>query len=380
MYLKSEEIKLLPVTAEEGVQLKQILKTHYDLDVLPDKLERFSEKTASSRVYRCGLKDGSFVVVKKSFWYDTKTQEDFSSAIRSLEKAYSVSEALRLRGVPLPKALTNVSGKYTTVHSPDLLVALEYVEGKHLASRSGEFSAGGRALGLFHKKGKEYLEKNPVEWGSISQEILVEKPYEESRSLYFSTLRPDLLKSHTCDLKEVCDAVRSNLAVLDKTIGFIDHSGINSDPLSRGIVHNDFHVNNALFHDDGSLAIFLDIDQLGIAPHIWDMGNTLASYASNYLSNNDEEKFPKKAASFLMAYHKEFPLSLAEYKLSLAATQRWDVMRILRSMRRHHYENNRLPDLLPKIKDRLIPRILAMPRVLSFVTDQWLSEVLNNKT
>ena len=362
MYVPSQEIKLLPASPEERAQLREILKLHYGFDVQDERVERFAEKTASSRVYRCGLADGRLVVVKKSFWYDTKTLEDFEKAVRSLEKAYAVSEALRARGVPLPTTLSTLKGTYVTVQASDLFVVSEYVEGKHHASRSGEFSAGGAALALFHKRGSEYLNEHPEEWTAIPGEITVEKPYEDSREIYFSKLRPDLLKPHACDAKEVCDAVRANIEVIDNAIEFVDGSGINDQALSRGIAHNDFHINNALFNDDGSLAIFLDIDQLGIAPYVWDIGNTLASYASNYLSKNEEGKFPKKAASFLMAYHKVFPLSLKEYELCLAATQRWDVMRVLRSMRRHHYENNRLPHLFPKITDPFIFSVDSNPR------------------
>jgi hypothetical protein len=78
-----------------------------------------------------------------------------------------------------------------------------------------------------------------------------------------------------------------------------------------------------------------------------------------------------------MAYHKEFPLPLSEYKLAALASIRWDVMRILRSLRRHHYENNCLPDLLPKIKGRLIARIVAIPEILSFINDEWLEKLRN---
>ena len=109
-----------------------------------------------------------------------------------------------------------------------------------------------------------------------------------------------------------------------------------------------------------------------MGPHIWDVGNTLFSYGSNFLKNHTAEEFAPRVASFLRGYHKEFPLSLPEYKLVLAAGMRWDLMRIWRSIRRHRYENNRLPDLLPKIKDRLIPRLIGMPKVFAFINEDWL--------
>ena len=382
MYFKTEEIALGEASEEEKVLLARILREEYGLEPVLAEIEIFLEKTASSRVYRCGLGKGRFLVIKKSFWMDAANEDALQKAKLALEKVYEVSEALRLKGVPLPKAYLNKKNEFTTTVGLNRFVVLEYVPGSHFSSRDGEFASGGKALGIFHREGMNFLKERPDEQDEIQKKIPVEKPYEETRILYNKLLRADFLREHACDEKDICEYVRDNIEILDSTIKFIDNSGVvdaGANKLSRGLVHNDFNINNALFHSDGAstLAIFLDVDQLGVAPHIWDVGNTLTSYASNFVGSANEKDFPKHAAEFLRAYHKEFPLPEKEYELILAATQRWDMMRILRSLWRHHHDNNRLPGLLPKIKERLIPRIKDAPRVLAFITPDWIKETLS---
>jgi len=377
MYFKTELIAFEPVDEKEKAHLKNMLFSDYGMGAVQEEISRFAEKTASSKVYRCGLLGAGFVVVKKSFWMDAADEASVNKAKLALEKVYGVSEALRKAGVRLPEAFFNKKKEFVTVTGKDRFVVLEYVSGGHFSSRDAEFVSGGAALGVFHKEGMNFLKNNPGERKEIPEKIPVEKPYEETRVFYDKFLRSDFLKDHACNAEEVCGYVRENIEILDKTIKFIDGSGVaEADKLSQGLVHNDFNINNALFKDDGSFAIFLDADQLGIAPHIWDVGNTVTSYASNFVGRADEKDFPRHAADFLRAHHKEFPLPLKAYELILAATQRWDVMRILRSLWRHHHDNDRLPGLLPKIKERLIPRIKDAPRVLAFITTKWIEETL----
>lgn len=362
--MNTEPIRFENVFGEEAISILEVLRDNYGLRGELSSCKRFLEKTVSSKVYQCKT-DNGLVVIKKSFWHSSKD---------SFEKAYELSEVLRRKGVLLPKVFKDRDGCYVCEAQGNYFVVLEYVDGEHFSSRDVEFSAAGSALGFFHKNGVKLLIESPKESIEIPRLIPVEKPYEESRSLYEQKLRKQLLGTHECAVPEVCEAIRKNIEIIDRTIEFLDHSRINYDSLSRGIVHNDFHVNNGLYKEDGLFAVFLDIDQIGIAPHVWDIGNTLASFYSNLLLSGKENEFEKKALLFLREHNKVFPLSKEEYLLCLAATQRWDVMRILRSLRRHHYENNRLSGLLPKIKDRLIPRLEIMPRVFSFLTEKWLND------
>jgi Ser/Thr protein kinase RdoA (MazF antagonist) len=375
MFVKTEEIKLEPVLQEENYW-SAILENAYGFELIPGTLSRFTEKTAASKVYKAEIKKVGPVVIKLSFWY-----YDMSAALklrRIYERAYQLSEELRKRGVALAPVFKNKEGLYVSLVGTHYLTVSAFAEGNHFSSRDEEFASSGAALGVFHREGAAYLKDYPEETEAIPREIPVEKPYEDSRPLYEKSLRAELVADHgDCAAKEICAAIRNQIGEIDKAIAYVDASGVNAKERSSGILHNDFHTNNALFLPDGKLSIFLDIDQIGVGPHIWDVGNTLFSYGSNFLKNHTAEEFALRVAAFLRAYHKEFPLPLPEYKLILAAGMRWDLMRILRSIRRHRYENNRLPDLLPKIKDRLIPRLIGMPRIFQFLTEDWLRKNFN---
>jgi len=376
MLVKTEPIKLGPVEKTESQRIENILVQNYGWEIEPGTLARFLEKTASSRVYQIKIKGLGLKVIKDSFWYGGQSEEEKRKSLAALEKAYKISEALRKKGVALPEVFLNKQGKFITQFESSYFTALDFLTGEHFSSRDEEFTASGAVLAFFHKKGAEYLLENPAEKETIEKLIPAEKPYEESRQMYENFLREDLLKPHQCGFPEVCRSFRENIEAIDETIKFIDSSGVLSPDLSNGILYNDFHTNNALFTPDGSFSGFLDIDQIGVGPFVWDLGNTLASFASNFLTRTPGADFEPKARFFLKAYHREFSLPLKEYELCLAATQRWDVMRILRTLRRHRYENNRLPELLPKVSDRLIPRIIAAPKVFSFITEDWLKRNL----
>jgi Ser/Thr protein kinase RdoA (MazF antagonist) len=342
---KTEKIKFTALTKEEVKEVLQIIRENYEEEFhLPVCVERFSEETASSRVYRISLRNGRRVVLKRSFWYFGKM------AIRAIEKAQEVSEPLRLRGVPVPITYLTLKGKYAAKYNGGQITLLEYIEGEYFTANDRQFIEAGRALAIFHREGEVFLRKHPIERVLIAKKIPVEKPYE-------------------CSVPDVCSAVRDHIHIFDQTIKILDRSGISNRELSSGIVHNDFNVKNCFFKKDGAFSSFIDIDQLGIAPFIWDVGNTLLSFVSK------SKNYEHSAELFLAAYHKEHPLPLNEYLLIIAAAVRWDMMRILRSLRRHHYENDRLVNLLPKIKSRLIARVIQAPKIFSFLDENWLMRI-----
>lgn len=371
MLVETEKIGLIPAEKEESKRISGLLGEAYGWECA--KIERFSEKTASSNVFRCVLASGERIVVKESFWYQDIAGADSAG---SLEKAYEASEYLRKKGVNLPLVYKTKSDGLVWEGNGAKVTVLEFLEGSHFSSEDWEFSASGEALAGFHRAGAVILEERPDEYNSISRSIPVEKPYEESRAMYFEGLRSKLISGHSCGFPEVCESVSANIEYIDEVISYVDSSGVNNESRKRGIIHNDFGTNNTLAVPDGKRAYFLDMDQMGVGPFVWDIGNTLASYASNFLSKNKDEKFESKAGLFLKAYQRIFPLPLDEYVLILAATQRWDVMRILRTMRRHHYENDRLPNLIPKVSERFIPRIKKMPEIFSFFTKEWFATII----
>src|SRR3990167_5188817 len=315
MFVKTEPIELAKVSEADEKKIFDLLEKHYEIKFIHGSLEKFLEKTAASKVYRADAETLGKLVIKNSFWRD---------AADSYEKAYQISEALRERDVAIPKVFLSRSKSYTVSTDLGLVNILEFVAGDHFTAGEEEFISAGKALGIFHHAGKKYLDKYPDQGAAINKVIPVQMPYEESREIYWQIKR-DLL------------------------------------------IHNDFHTNNALFKKDGSFAAFLDIDQVGVGPFVWDLGNTLASFASNFLQKGTQEEFGKMVSLFLEAYRKEFILPDGEYKLCLAGALRWDMMRLLRSLRRHLYENDRFPELILKIEERLISRIKALPGIFSFL-------------
>ncbi len=367
MKVDTVAIGYAPVTDEVRTRIVTVLAERFQLPVLPESIVQFTEETASSAVYRVTGQDGQSYVVKTSIWVGPGP---------ALEKVYEVSEALRLAGVPMAQTVRTTDGRFAGESGGKQYIVQSFVSGDHFSARPEEFTAAGAALGHFHQAGATYLAAHPQEEALIPQLIPVEKPYEESRALYSTGLRDTLLSTHTCSVPTVCAAFREQVAVIDRVIAEIDASSVNAADRQHGLLHNDFHTNNALFAADGSLNCFLDLDQMGVGPYIWDVGNTLASFASNVYTRNQDTDFTPLAAAFLTAYHQTHPLPAEEYRLTVMASQRWDVMRMLRSLRRHHFENDRLPGLLPKIADRLIPRLTRFPAMMSFLDDTWIHQHL----
>jgi len=358
------------IPEEKSALVESFLKEHYGMIAPASGIQKFLEPTASSNVFFCKTDANGPVVIKESFWYaDTVGSR---TARDALAKAYEVSEALRSRGVRFPKCFRTVDDRFVVSEGGYETVVLQFIDGIHFDGTDREFASSGQALGALHREGTTHLRLHPGEEEAIGRMIPVEKPYEESRALFEGTLRERLLTLHHCSVPEVCAAVREHIALMEETMRFIDASGINDASRSRGILHNDFGSNNGLFAEDGTFLSFLDIDQIGIGPHIWDVGNTLASFIHSRRGRDACADIEKNVRLFLRAYHKEFPLPLEEYTLCLAATQRWDMMRSLRSLRRHHYEEDRLSGLLPKLESRVLPRMREAPRFFSFLNEAWI--------
>lgn len=322
-----------------------------------------SAKVESSSLWKIKADEGVFVL-KGSLWYGGFVK----NPVAALECVYEVAARLAKLAVPLQTARRALSGGFVSVFNGLPTVLLEYKEGLSFDGSEAHFAGAGAALAGFHKTGMELLKKDSGLSEKIHAKVPVEKPYEKSRELYLhGGFREKLLTPHECANRETCDAVHAAIPLLDKTIAFIDKSFARAGKLSEGILHNDFSWANGLYNPDGSFVSFLDVDQLGIGPFILDIGNTLASFATEFLKKGTQKELEHLVNSFLLAYLRVFLLPAREYMLVLAATQRWDVMRVLRTMRRHHFENNRLPDLVPKVSKRFLPRIAAAPEWFKFL-------------
>lgn len=322
-----------------------------------------SQKTESSLLWKIEADEGVFVL-KGSSWYGGFAQNPSVA----LNCTYEVAARLALLAVPLQTARRALSGGFVAIFNGLPFALLEYKEGLPFVGSKAHFISAGTALAGFHKAGAELLKKDRALFDKIRAEVLVEKPYEESREFYLQKrFREKLLAPHECAEKITCDAVRTAVHLLDKTISFIDSSFANAGTLPEGILHNDFSWANGLYKPNGSFASFLDADQLGVGPFVLDIGNTLASFATEFLKKGMQKELEAGIFVFLDAYNAVFPLSQKERSLILPATERWDVMRVLRTMRRHHFENNRLPDLVPKVSARFLPRIKSAPEWFAFL-------------
>lgn len=357
---------------EEQKLVTEAIAVAYGYSIVSESIERYNGDSASSKVYRFTTTDQKTLLFKESFWYEANT------GLHALRTVGEVSEELRRRGVPLARVHHTLTGNLVCEIGKYASVLFDFISGSPFSSMDAEYASAGAALGLLHRVGKTYLMEKPEMENLIISDIPVEKSYEESRAMYENKLRPALLSSHACSAPEVCQVVRQSIDAIDDAIEFIDHSEISNDSRVCGIVHNDFNMGNVLYGPSSEVVGLLDLDQMGVDPLTWDIGNTLASFGWSIMKKGPEgrEEFEQKTARFLKAYHKENQLPIEEYVLCLAATQRWDVMRILRTLRRHHFENDRLPGLLPKIKERLIPRIRQAPDMFSFLTREWLDRLL----
>jgi len=317
----------------------------------------------SSRVFFVKLTDGRRLVVKESNWHANFARDP--SAV--LEKVYSLAAVIQSSGVPLQAAIKNKNGQFVTKDADRLLVVLDYIEGRTFSGRLEEFAAAGGALGKWHRAGQKV--------GNVG-DIPVDKPYEESRQLYLKDFRSQILAEHHCQLPEVCEMLRRHIDLLDQRLGEIDRTFKSNSPRTVSILHNDFNKENGLYRNDGSFVVFLDVDQLSGGPVVWDLGNTISSLLDSMPKKTSQKNYRLAVEYFLLTYHREFPLLSAEYLLILVAALRWDTMRILRSLRRHHFENNKLPALTRKIKDCLLDRLEKNPQRLSFITLEWLERLL----
>ncbi|MDO8510187.1 MAG: phosphotransferase [bacterium] len=325
----------------------------------------------SSSVYLCDTKGRGQLVLKQSQWYKgfAKNPEEV------LETVYTIADLIAAEGVPLQRAIKKENGKYVTTVEESQWALLEYKMGHPFQGEKKEFEEAGKALALFHHAGLKLAKKN-ADLINKAATIPVEKPYEESRDLYFSVLRDQLLTEHSCSSPDVCRVIRQDIRYIDEAISYIDAKLGSGAKLTVGILHNDFNYANGLYDDTGGFVSFLDVDQLGVGPFVFDIANAIASFATGYIKDHGREALKHSTGRFIASYHAHNPLAFAEYERILAATQRWDVMRILRTLRRHHYENDRLPALMPKITNRFLPRLKEAPALFSFVTPEWIREAL----
>lgn len=361
-----------PVDLETARVVGRFLDEYYGFEIAT--IEKFDEKTASSNVYLVSLVNGKRLVVKYSFWFNTNVKDE--TTVLSL--AYEVSEALRVEGVALPAVYKNRYDQYVTGSENGVVAVLEYLPGTHFLPSLESFYSAGKGLGEFSSAGTKILE-NKALLTRVNELLVTEMPYRESRILYGEGLREVLLASHDCTFPAVCGAFREEIELIDSVIKAVDESGVLETGQSTGLLHFDFHVNNGLFDDRGTLTGFLDIDQMTVGPHIWDVGNSIVSFISNAYGNNpncDVEGFTK---AFLRGYHATNPLTAAEYERTLMAGFKFDLLRLLRSMRRHRYESDSHSHLYGKIPKRMIPRFQQLPELFKFFTAEWIeTEVLQS--
>ncbi|MBM3272661.1 hypothetical protein FJY94_05335 [Candidatus Kaiserbacteria bacterium] len=314
----------------------------------------------SARVFLVTLDDDTRRVAKISLWYG------FAPNPRAaLEKAHAVAEKIAHEGIGVQTAYRRVNGDFVATFDGNPLVLLRYIEGSAFTGRAAEFTAAGEALGRYHAAGRAILAREPEEANDIRARIPFEKSYEESRAA-FAALKERLMYIIDDEPAELAVA-RAALPQLESLMQSIDDSFVY--PLTETIVHGDFGAPNALYDENGSVAGIIDVDQLGIGACITDIAITLGSLATEFTKTRTLQEFHSMAVIFLRAYHGVHPLPREEYERILAANHRWDIMRILRILRRHFEGGGAFQNPLDKMATRFIPRLSLAHETFAFSLD-----------
>lgn len=333
----------------------------------PTHLERIGG-TISSSLYFVDFEDGTKAVLKGSLWYKGFAEDP----AHVLESVYTVADALKRREIPLQGAIRLPLGRFTFTAEGLQYALLDYVSGHAFSGSEAELRAAGNALGRFHKEGSIVMQDDAVK--TAAHAIPFEMPYEESLAAYRSSLRAQIVTGHDCQEQDTCTALRNRLEEIDREIAYVESAFAHITPVQT-LLHNDFHASNGLYTEEGTFAGFLDIDQLGYGEAISDFGNTLVSLVGSLPSETTSEQLQQRVTEFIRAYHRIHPLSLAEYAAAPAAGMRWNLLRILRSTRRHYNESNRFPELHRKSPMR-IDKFTTIKTTFAFMTPEWIQHVL----
>jgi Ser/Thr protein kinase RdoA (MazF antagonist) len=326
------------------------------------------ERSEASGRFLVSLEDGRKILVKQSHWYDFTSRPE-----RILEKVHALGNEIKKHFPRLQAAYPSLSGRFCLLQDGLPTLVLPYFVGSDFAGTERDLAAAGRALASFHLAGLEFLKRKAGEYENIRKMIPVEKPYEESVIIYKDYFRRILAKSHDCAEKSICDSIRQHLPLIDNTIDFVEEYFSAAGRWTHGIIHTDFNFGNVIYGEDGE-AFVLDIDLLNVGLLGEDIGTALVSFLLA-LKKKGRSDLSDIALTFLRAYHRVNPLSAADYLLILPSIQKNTIARILRIMRRHHFENNRLPEMMKKIPDRFLKRLIDSPREFSFLTEDWLTNV-----
>lgn len=359
-------------TDTDANEVVSFLHYAYGFEVLPRSIER-TEDTVSSVVFRVSIQNIGPVILKRTGWFQQSIVDGYAEVASSLEFAYSVAENICASGVPLQRPFRGLDGKIVQRWEglPTALFSCE--EGESLELNRQGYERAGVALALFHKAGTKWIQSDSARIVK-AQKVLVEMPYEESRFQHWARIRSVIESEHACGAPDICHAVRKQIQSLEAHMRGVDASGVFSPERVRGWLHNDFHCGNMLAVKDR--VVIIDLDQSSYGPFIWDIGNTLNSFAAKLRSLDRSGEYEFMTEAFLKGYHSAHPLSLEEYVLIREAGMRWDLMRIMRGMRRLHDQENRLSSLLDKIPARLMPRLEWFVFGFGFLDREWLKRLI----
>lgn len=352
------------MSAPETAHILALLEREYDMRA--PEIQPLGGSGISSSVFLVRTGEGTYVA-KESKWYLGFAP----NPVDTLEAVYTTIQALKNRGIPVQGAMQTVAGSYSSCIGDVPWVVLDFIDGHAFSGEEQEWSSAGRALGRLHSGGAALMSESATLQNTILTRIPTEKPYEESRALY-PEIRDTLLAEHECSHPDTCNAFRNHVDALEAAMQYVDEAFASGS--TRSILHNDFNFENGIYKENGDFSGFIDADQLGYGPVVHDIGNTLASFVTNAHTTTDGV-IQEGVLNFLQTYHGEFPLSAEEYRRIPAGAMRWDLLRLLRSLRRHHFEGNRFSGLLRKIPITTIPRILSTRETFSFLTTDRLGTV-----
>ena len=337
-----------------------------------DAVELLSER-ATSKNYRIVKGSHAYLYKEESFFSDD-TETDTVYAI-----TYELSELMRSYGAPLPRWYLSNDGAPFVRKNGVVSTVRDFVEGTEFTATASEIEHIGEDLARFHQVGRKVLAAEPALLSRLKT-LPLEKPFGESAVVYQQQLKRDLATrsghsaesaSESCQRAEVCDYIRQNLEAIDalfrSTMDFYRH---HTGQEVVTVLHFDLRWDNVVMDAHGHVAAYIDWGYVNGQLHgdrMLDVADGLTRFSEVFCKNHPHRRLKEFVETYLEAYNRIEPLSDYDYAALVPSMTRMQLFRMLRIMRRHHYENDRLGEACQKLKDRLIPLMLRYEADYGFV-------------
>ncbi len=360
--MPTEAISFTSIDEAEKKQLIQVLQTHFGVNDV-EHISQYNEPTPVSRIFRVNTKDTVYLL-KHLLWRPATTEKEKQASHTAHAFIEKLTAHFQSQGLPVP-----LPAKDVAVEDQNFFSLHPFVLGEHATTTKAELEDAGRLLAQFHQVGLRLLEAQPNLYEEIPTHIPFDKPFEDSVPVW-EQLKQDLAEGHACSKPEVCAYFKRNIPHVDKLMRFVQQH-LHPKALQQGICHMDFHPNNTLVRQ-GKIVAMLDFDNLAVAPLADDVANSLMHFVGNAIHQGVWDSYKEATRAFLAGYNSVRLLSAEELQSLVPYIVRWELMRSLRSLRRHYYEGDRLPGLLDKLPKRIFPNALTAVEHYGFLMEESL--------